>query len=103
MRSWNFIAGWPKPMTVVRLLVVAGVLLLPLVATARQEALPDPELLEFLGSFETAKGKAIDPLLFAEPEAPAKRDKDKPTAAKGEKKPRQQPLKKERKDRADEE
>jgi hypothetical protein len=90
-------------MTVVRLLVVAGMLILPIGAVARQEPLPDPELLEFLGSFATAKGKAIDPLLFAEPEAAAKREKDKSAAAKGERKPRQQPVKKERKDRADEE
>lgn len=25
---------------------------------------PDPELLEYLGTFETARGKAIDPLLL---------------------------------------
>jgi hypothetical protein len=33
---------------------------------------PDPELLEFLGTFETAGGKGIDPLLLEkEPRKPA--------------------------------
>jgi len=39
--------------------------LFPAILWAR-EPLPDVELLEFLGSYETSTGKAIDPLQFME-------------------------------------
>jgi hypothetical protein len=36
-------------------------------AAAAEKRLPPVELLEFLADFETAGGKAVDPLLFATP------------------------------------
>ncbi len=41
---------------------------------------PDPDLLEFLGTFETSKGKEIDPLLLENvPGKPAKQGKGEPS------------------------
>ncbi len=42
-------------------------------AYAGKEPLPDAELLEFLGRYETSNGKAIDPLQFANDQDPAKK------------------------------
>lgn len=42
-------------------------------ACAGNEPLPDAELLEFLGRYETSNGKAIDPLQFADDKDPAKK------------------------------
>lgn len=42
-------------------------------AYAGKEPLPDAELLEFLGRYETSNGKAIDPLQFADDQDPAKK------------------------------
>jgi hypothetical protein len=45
-------------------LLMAGFVLLPSLGMAREEPAPDRELLEFLGGFETAGGKPVDPLGF---------------------------------------
>jgi hypothetical protein len=65
----------------VDLLILAGLLLLPSLGMTREEPPPDMEMLEFLGSFETAGGKPVDPLAFAGANA---RDtgKEQPAAAK---------------------
>ena len=42
-------------------------------ACAGNEPLPDAELLEFLGRYETSNGKAIDPLQFADDKDPTKK------------------------------
>ncbi len=58
-----------------KLLVAAWLLILPVCtagAAVKGAPPPDPELLEFLGTFETAGGKGIDPLLLEkEPRKPA--------------------------------
>jgi hypothetical protein len=46
--------------------MMAGFALLPLLGMAREELPPDMEMLEFLGGFETAEGKPVDPLGFAD-------------------------------------
>ena len=54
-------------------LVVGLLLVLPVFGASRQHQLavvPDPELIEFLGGFETAGGKPVDPLVFADEEKP---------------------------------
>ncbi len=67
--------------------VVIAWLLVPLVCAAAGAAdkaspPPDPEMLEFLGTFETADGKGIDPFLLEKsPQQPAASNKN------GERKP----------------
>lgn len=51
-----------KPVNRICLILI---MLLPATAWARGEQLPDADLLEFLGSYETSSDKAIDPLQFA--------------------------------------
>lgn len=50
-----------------KLLILAAMLLLPLPGLARDEQPPDMEMLEFLGSYETARGVPIDPRAFVDP------------------------------------
>lgn len=50
------------------LLCLALIAFFPAIIWAR-EPLPDAELLEFLGRYETSTGKAIDPLQFVEQDA----------------------------------
>jgi hypothetical protein len=65
------------------LLIVAGLVLLPTLGMAREEPPPEMEMLEFLGSFETARGKPVDPLAFAEANANARDNrKEQPAPAK---------------------
>jgi hypothetical protein len=53
-------------------LAVGLMWVLPVFGASRQHrpAVPDPELIEFLGGFETAGGTAVDPLVFADEEKP---------------------------------
>jgi len=53
-------------MKLARLFTIAGMLLIPSTGISSDETLPNMELLEFLGSFETARGKQVDPLTFAD-------------------------------------
>lgn len=63
--------------------LVVALALIPAAAFARDAAMPGPEMLEYLGGFETAKGKPVDPLLFAEEGlAPSRGEKGKPAAKK---------------------
>ncbi|GFE61820.1 hypothetical protein [Geobacter sp. AOG2] len=63
--------------------LVVALALIPSAAFARDAARPDPEMLEYLGSFETAKGKPVDPLLFAEEGlVPPRGEKRKPAVKK---------------------
>lgn len=80
-----------------------GVLLAPVCVLAAGRPLPpDPELLEFLGSFATASGKAVDPMLFAAGEKSASSGKRSTAAPTNKKRPRM-PKKTTRKDHADDE
>jgi len=76
-------------------------LLLPLPGLARDEPPPDMEMLEFLGSYETARGMPIDPRAFVDP-ATKTVVREQPAAAKTDGKRRCQPEKREQKDRDDE-
>lgn len=51
-------------------------------AYAGNEPLPDAELLEFLGRYETSNGKAIDPLQFADDKATSKKQTTTATTTK---------------------
>lgn len=53
-------------MQLARPLIIAMVVLLPSIGMARDEAAPDMEMLEFLGGFETAGGKPLDPLALTD-------------------------------------
>jgi len=52
-------------MNLARLFIFAVMLLFPSVGMAREEPAPDMDMLEFLGVFETAAGKPVDPLVFS--------------------------------------
>ena len=80
-----------------RFLIVIAVLLLPAPGLAGEEAVPDPELVEFLGNFETARGKPIDPLVFHE-QYGADQKKEKPAEVKTDRKRRKVKNKNEQKD-----
>lgn len=88
-------------MKLVKLLIIAGIVLTPALALARDEPASDMEMLEFLGSFETAGGKPVDPLGFADA-ATKENKKEQPDAAKMDKKRSRKPQKQEQKDRDDE-
>ncbi|HEY6871408.1 MAG TPA: hypothetical protein VI298_01645 [Geobacteraceae bacterium] len=65
---------------------LAACLMIPLacaaIAAEKAPPTPDPELLEFLGTFETAGGREVDPFLLEKgPDTPA------PPNAKGKRKP----------------
>lgn len=70
-------------------LAVGLIWVLPVFGASRQHrpAVPDPELIEFLGGFETAGGTAVDPLVFADEEKPREPATEK-------RQPREQPRKK---------
>jgi hypothetical protein len=79
--------------------LIVALAMIPTAAFARDAALPDPEMLEYLGSFETAKGKPVDPLLFAEEGlVPARGEKGKPPAKKAQ---QSRPERKERPEQKD--
>ena len=81
MRIWNSTAGW-RPNRACAGLLLAAALLFPaggnLLAKEKKER-PDMEMLEFLGTYETAGGKMIDPLQLKESPQPAKK-KAKPAS-----------------------
>jgi hypothetical protein len=88
-------------MKLVKLLIIAGFILVPTFGMARDEPAPDMEMLEYLGSFETAKGKSVDPLGFAD--YPAKEHKKElPDTVKKDQKRNRKPKKQEEKDHNDE-
>ena len=68
MKISNSTAGWRPGRTAASAVIlcmaafVAGAAL----GGSRQQAPPDADLIEFLGTFETASGKEIDPLLLKE-------------------------------------
>jgi hypothetical protein len=88
-------------MNLAKSLIAAGIVLLPSLGIARDEAAPDMELLEFLGGFETARGKPVDPLAFADYPAREKTKEAPDTSKKGAKRIRK-PQKSEQKERTDE-
>ncbi len=59
-------------MKLVEIVAIAFLVLLPSLGWGMEEHPPDADMLEFLGRFETAGGKAVDPRLFEET---VKRDK----------------------------
>ena len=85
----------------VELLLILFLLLSPVLCQAREQAEPDMDLLEYLGSFETAKGKPIDPLAFADT-SPKDAKKEASEPGKTESKRGRRPEKLQRKDRDDE-
>lgn len=60
-------------MKLARLLIIATAVLLPSIGMTRDEAAPDMEMLEFLGGFETAGGKPLDPLALTDLPATTKK------------------------------
>lgn len=56
-------------MTIANLCLVLMALLVAVPGYARDQGVPDEEMLEFLADFETAGGKPIDPLMLADQEA----------------------------------
>lgn len=67
----------------VKTLVILLVLLVPSAVRAAGGHAPDPELLEYLGSFATSSGKTVDPLLFSDDDN-RKKEKDPPEPPKAE-------------------
>lgn len=73
--------GWRRPTRIASRGLFVLLLLLPVPALGRgKEAPPDAGLLEFLGTYETAGGEAIDPGELADLPAPEKRQTTKPGA-----------------------
>jgi hypothetical protein len=63
MKTWTFTAGWLLKKEISRFVIVVTVLLLAVNALGKQSpAGPSMDMLEFLGTFETAGGKEIDPM-----------------------------------------
>jgi len=81
MRIWNSTAGWRPNRACVGFLLAAA-LVLPAggnAFTKEKKDRPDMEMLEFLGTYETADCKMIDPLQLKEsPQAPKKTVKPAP-------------------------
>ncbi len=80
MRTWNSTAGWRKNSRAAALAAAGGLVLLLAAGAAGKEKTdsPDMEMLEFLGTFETAGGNAIDPMLLKEAPKPGKvREKER--------------------------
>ncbi len=74
MLTWNSTAGWQRN-SPAAVLAAAGslVLLLAMGAAGKEKsAAPDLEMLEFLGTYETAGGGEIDPMLLNEAPKPGK-------------------------------
>ena len=83
------------------ILVISAIVLIPSIGMARDEPQPDMEMLEYLGGFETAGGKPLDPLGFADYEAKANKREQTESVRKS-RKPGRKPEKQEQKDRDDE-
>jgi hypothetical protein len=63
MKIWNFTAGWQLKKRIELIIIGLAVILSGGNISAKQAAdNPSMEMLEFLGSFETAGGKEIDPM-----------------------------------------
>lgn len=88
-------------MKLVKVLIISGIVLIPALGMARDEPAPDMEMLEYLGGFETAGGKPVDPLGFMVNSAKDSR-KEQSDAAKKVRKQIRKPEKSEQKDRDDE-
>ena len=58
-------------------LIIAFAMITP--AWANDDKVGDMELLEYLGSFETSNGKAVDPLLFQQDSKKSKKKNIKAT------------------------
>ncbi len=84
MRTWNSTAGLRKNSRAAALAAGGLVLLLAVGAAGKEKSdSPDMEMLEFLGTFETAGGNEIDPMLLKEAPKPGKiREKDRQAATK---------------------
>ena len=85
----------------VKLFIIVGIVLIPSLGMARDEPAPDMEMLEFLGGYETARGKPVDPLGFAD-YAAKENHKLQPDAVQKDKKRSRKPDKQEQKDRDNE-
>jgi hypothetical protein len=74
MRTWNSTAGWRKNSRAAVLAAGGLVLLLAASAAGKEKAVdaPEMEMLEFLGTYETAGGKEVDPMLQNEAPKPEK-------------------------------
>jgi hypothetical protein len=88
-------------MMLANVLIFAGIVLMPSLGFSRDEPAPDMEMLEFLGSFETAGGKPVDPLAFADYAAKEHKKEQSDAAFKGQNRNRK-PKKQEQKDHNDE-
>jgi hypothetical protein len=88
-------------MKLAKALILVGIVLAPALGMAGDETPPDMEMLEFLGGFETARGKPLDPLALTN-YAPAKKDKQAQDAAKKENKRVKKPARQDQKDQNDE-
>ena len=60
--TWISTSGWPAPMNPVSCLLAMLLFLIPAAGIAGSALQPEPGLLEFLGRYETASGKAVDPV-----------------------------------------
>lgn len=76
--TWSSITGWLRPTVRGSWLVIVVLLTTQVVTAAPREAepAPDPEFLEFLGSWQTHDGQWVDPLQVEDLPAP---DLDPPT------------------------
>lgn len=90
MRIWISTAGWRMKKTSCKFLAVAAVVLIIAGGAQAKEDQqpPDPELLEFLGTFDKDGYSGIDPYLsgkpvFPENRAPAGAEKKKERSPKG--------------------
>lgn len=83
-----------KPAEVV---LIAWMMLLPVHAWGGDGQMPDADMLEFLGQFETSGGQALDPLLF-EQGGDVQRKKEQPPASASERKRKKLPTRKEQKE-----
>jgi len=84
-----------------KLFIIVCIVLIPSVGLARDEPAPDMEMLEFLGGYETARGKPVDPLGFAD-YATKENNKVPPDVTQKDKKRSRKPEKQEQKDRNNE-
>ena len=88
-------------MKLANIYIIACVIAIPSLGMARDEPAPDMEMLEFLGGFETAGGKPIDPLRFADSNVKNPK-KNQANDAKKVNKRNKKPEKQEQKERDDE-
>lgn len=82
MKIWIFTSGSPWSSRLARLLPCLLGVLLATAVSAREAPPPNQELLEFLATFETAKGKYVDPLMLEE--LPRREKKPAPSPRRGE-------------------